>query len=65
MRAKILAREYKTNTLYMTTNIRDTVMRPLAIGFGIIKPERSLEVGKLLLMNMLCTRTGQVHNMWV
>jgi hypothetical protein len=40
-------------------------MRHLAIGFGMIKTGRSLEVGKLLLMNMLCTRTGQVHNMWV
>jgi hypothetical protein len=25
MRAKILARGYKTSTLYITTNIRDTV----------------------------------------
>jgi hypothetical protein len=40
-------------------------MRPLKIGFGMIKTERSLEVGKLLLINMLCTMTGQVNNMWV
>jgi hypothetical protein len=34
-------------------------MRPLVIGFGMIKTAKSLEVEKLLLMNRLCTRIGQ------
>jgi hypothetical protein len=35
-------------------------MRPLDIGFGMIKTGKSLEVGMLLLMSRLCTRTSKV-----
>jgi len=58
--AKILARGYKTCTLYMTRNIRDTVNEAFGHRFGMNKTEKSLEVEKLLLMNRMCIRIGQV-----
>jgi hypothetical protein len=35
------------------------------IGFGMVKIGRSLKLEMLLLMSRLCTRIGQVQNLWL
>jgi hypothetical protein len=37
----------------------------LVIGFGMVKIGRSLKLEMLLLMSRLCTRIGQVQNLWL
>jgi hypothetical protein len=58
--ARILARGYKTDTLYMTAN-RDRVNETFGHGFLDDQNRKIIRIGKLLLMNRLCTRTCQVQ----
>ena len=41
----------------------DMEMRFSVIGFGMIKTEKSLEVGMWFLMSVVYIRMGEVHNL--
>jgi hypothetical protein len=64
-RARILARGYKTNTFYMTTNIRDIVNESFDHRFWDDQNWKIIRSRKITLMNRLYIRTCQMQNLWV